>query len=63
MAVTNKTYNNVIETLARIAKKLPDKTPSPLKMARCARILRAGEYDSVTEQPLLWTPPMEPARW
>ena len=53
----------VVETFARIAKKLPDKTPSPLKMARCARILRAGEYDSVTEQPLLWTPPMEPARW
>ena len=28
-----------------------------LQMARCARILRAGEYDLDNERPLLWQPP------
>tara|TARA_Y100000033_G_scaffold25646_1_gene24244 strand:+ start:1943 stop:2677 length:735 start_codon:yes stop_codon:yes gene_type:complete len=28
-----------------------------LQMARCARILRAGEYDMDNERPLLWQPP------
>ena len=28
-----------------------------LQMARCARILRVGEYDLDNERPLLWQPP------
>ena len=28
-----------------------------LSMARCARILRAGEYDFDLERPVLWNPP------
>jgi DNA polymerase-1 len=28
-----------------------------LQMARCARILRRGEYDAEKERPLLWEPP------
>ena len=29
----------------------------PLQMARCARILRAGEYDYENERAILWNPP------
>jgi len=28
-----------------------------VRMARCARILRPGEYDHIKSQPVLWTPP------
>lgn len=28
-----------------------------VQMARCARILRAGEYDHENERPILWSPP------
>jgi len=43
---------------AKAAGKDPENTPSVLAMARCARILRIGEYDKVNEKPLLWDPPM-----
>jgi hypothetical protein len=29
-----------------------------LQQARCARILRAGEYDLATNTPRLWSPPV-----
>jgi hypothetical protein len=29
-----------------------------LQQARCARILRAGEYDLATNTPRLWNPPV-----
>ena len=39
------------------ASKDPE-TPSVLTMARCARILRMGEYDHENQRPFLWEPPM-----
>ena len=56
-------WNLVIETFAKTAQKLPEKTPSALKMARCARILRGDEYNHETGQPILWEPPEEPSIW
>lgn len=44
-------------TYIKTAKKKPEETPSVLTMARCARILRNGEYDHENGKPILWEPP------
>ena len=51
-------WTNVRAAYIKAAGKDPENTPSVLSMARCARILRMGEYDKIHEQPVLWNPPM-----
>jgi len=47
-------WQTVLEAYAKAGKDIN----FALQMARCARILRPGEYDHIKQAPILWNPPL-----